>query len=418
MVVIRITPDSWPTETSWQLSMSGTLLASGLSTGATVPVCGIAGSSLNFTMIDSYGDGICCIGTTPGSYSVTLNGAQVASGAQFKYRDTTVFPLRWLAASSGTGGTTLTGRLNVPGGGVSTSGVLRLTTRLLTGGSGSSSTSTSVLYSCGGVGVSPSPSPSTTAAAPRPSDQPVEPLLGVAMATALPSEGPSTRMTTSALALSGASDSVVIAKTSATKVGGRDFSVGVSVRVKAWSSTPVLIADKDTSSAVAAGWALFLGRDSRVFATLADGTRAVQLASVRAIADGQWHAVVLVVARAGGTATLYVDGVQQQQTALGSLRPLSNSLTRISVGKDSRLAGPAHSLTFLKDVRLWDAALSAAEAAAVTAQCRGASVAQSKLVVHLPLLEGAGLLTSNAGRASGKATVSSVGLWQRAVCTV
>ena len=80
-VIVSITTDTYPEETSWTLkSINGSLIVSGDSLGDTVCVPG--GSCLIFEIRDSYGDGICC-NYGQGSYSVSLNGAVVASGGQF-----------------------------------------------------------------------------------------------------------------------------------------------------------------------------------------------------------------------------------------------------------------------------------------------------------------------------------------------
>lgn len=85
-VVVSITPDNYPSETSWTLTSGGTEIASGTTNSGTY--CVPDGQCLIFTINDAYGDGICC-GYGNGSYSVTLNGATVASGGSFAYAEST-----------------------------------------------------------------------------------------------------------------------------------------------------------------------------------------------------------------------------------------------------------------------------------------------------------------------------------------
>jgi Lysyl oxidase/Secretion system C-terminal sorting domain len=88
-VVVSIIPDTYPTETTWDLrDGSGNILASGGSVGQNV--CVLNTLCLRFTIYDSYGDGICC-GFGNGSYSVTYGGTLVASGGAFTNQEATDF---------------------------------------------------------------------------------------------------------------------------------------------------------------------------------------------------------------------------------------------------------------------------------------------------------------------------------------
>ena len=79
-VGITIVPDDYPGETSWNLYANGNEVANGNVIGSVV--CVDTGDCIRFDIHDSYGDGICC-GYGLGSYTITLNGVQVASGGQF-----------------------------------------------------------------------------------------------------------------------------------------------------------------------------------------------------------------------------------------------------------------------------------------------------------------------------------------------
>ena len=81
-VAIAIVPDDYPGETSWHLYENNIEVASGTINSANV--CVDANACIRFEILDSYGDGICC-SYGQGSYAVSLNGTQVASGGQFAF---------------------------------------------------------------------------------------------------------------------------------------------------------------------------------------------------------------------------------------------------------------------------------------------------------------------------------------------
>ena len=98
-VVITINLDNYPEETSWTITNSGgTTVASGGTYGSepdgstvTITEC-LADGCYDFTINDSYGDGICC-SYGNGSYTVTSGGATLASGGSFTFSETTNFCL-------------------------------------------------------------------------------------------------------------------------------------------------------------------------------------------------------------------------------------------------------------------------------------------------------------------------------------
>ncbi len=97
-VTVNILADDYPEETTWTITQGATVLASGdLSTTAaggssSTAVC-LAPGCYNFTILDSYGDGICCAYGN-GNYSVVNpSGQTVASGGQFTNSETTNFCL-------------------------------------------------------------------------------------------------------------------------------------------------------------------------------------------------------------------------------------------------------------------------------------------------------------------------------------
>ncbi len=96
-VVITINLDNYPEETSWTITNSGgQVVASGGTygsqpDGSTVQIteC-LDDGCYDFTINDSYGDGICCAYGT-GSYTVSVDGQTVASGGSFGSSETTNF---------------------------------------------------------------------------------------------------------------------------------------------------------------------------------------------------------------------------------------------------------------------------------------------------------------------------------------
>ncbi|MEL6659832.1 MAG: M12 family metallo-peptidase [Bacteroidota bacterium] len=98
-VTVTINLDNYPEETSWQITNSGgSVVASGGTygsqpDGSTVVIdeCLVDGC-YDFTIFDSYGDGICC-SYGNGSYTVTSGGSTLASGGAFGSSETTNFCL-------------------------------------------------------------------------------------------------------------------------------------------------------------------------------------------------------------------------------------------------------------------------------------------------------------------------------------
>lgn len=97
-VVVSITLDDWPNETTWSFvnnTTTNTVASGGSYPGqdfatVTANVCLEAGVCYDFTINDSYGDGICC-GYGNGSYSVNLlsDNSVLASGGAFGDFETT-----------------------------------------------------------------------------------------------------------------------------------------------------------------------------------------------------------------------------------------------------------------------------------------------------------------------------------------
>ncbi|MGH1384473.1 S8 family serine peptidase [Kordia sp.] len=108
-VSLSITFDNYPEETSWQITNSGgAVVASGgtyasQADGSTlnIDVGCLDDGCYDFTITDSYGDGICC-SYGNGSFTLTNNdtGATLASGGSFTTSDTTNFCLTATSTTS------------------------------------------------------------------------------------------------------------------------------------------------------------------------------------------------------------------------------------------------------------------------------------------------------------------------------
>ena len=95
-LLINITTDNYPSETSWELvNQSGVVVASinagDLTSNATNyswSICVNNNECYDFIIYDTYGDGICC-SYGNGSYTLTYGGIIVASGGAFSSSETT-----------------------------------------------------------------------------------------------------------------------------------------------------------------------------------------------------------------------------------------------------------------------------------------------------------------------------------------
>ena len=100
-LTLTITFDNYPEETSWTLVNSGgTTVASGGTYGSqadgstlVIPINDLVDDCYDFTILDSYGDGICC-SYGSGSYTLEVTGGSViASGGSFTSSEVTNFCL-------------------------------------------------------------------------------------------------------------------------------------------------------------------------------------------------------------------------------------------------------------------------------------------------------------------------------------
>lgn len=107
-VVVSITLDSYPTDTSWTIEDSnGNLIASNspyeesmAGTTQVQEVCDLSDGEYSFTIFDVYEDGICC-DWGEGSYNVTTkSGLTIATGGKFGAFERTLFSMPFTAEGS------------------------------------------------------------------------------------------------------------------------------------------------------------------------------------------------------------------------------------------------------------------------------------------------------------------------------
>lgn len=96
-VMVSITTDNYPDETTWELKnwVTGTVYATGgpyttANNTYTQNICVPNDATIGFTIYDVYQDGICC-GFGNGSYSVSAGSTTYASGGNFDAEETSLF---------------------------------------------------------------------------------------------------------------------------------------------------------------------------------------------------------------------------------------------------------------------------------------------------------------------------------------
>jgi hypothetical protein len=107
-VVVSVTLDSYPTDTTWTIEDSdGNTFASNTpyeesmaTTTQVDEVCDLSDGRYAFTIFDGYGDGVCC-SWGEGSYTLsTKGGLTIASGGEFKASETTSFSMPFAGDST------------------------------------------------------------------------------------------------------------------------------------------------------------------------------------------------------------------------------------------------------------------------------------------------------------------------------
>ena len=109
-VVVNVTLDTYPTDTTWKFEDSdGNTVASNTpyneymsATTQVEEVCDLSDGDYSFTIFDDYEDGICCSWGV-GSYTLsTKSGLRIASGGEFGASDKTSFSMPFAGYSAGT----------------------------------------------------------------------------------------------------------------------------------------------------------------------------------------------------------------------------------------------------------------------------------------------------------------------------
>lgn len=106
-VTFTLVTDNYPSETSWTLTKNGSTVASGsgysnANTTITEDYC-LTDGTYEFTINDSYGDGICC-SYGNGSYEFESSSGSLISGAQFTSSETKTFTIGSTGGGGGTSG--------------------------------------------------------------------------------------------------------------------------------------------------------------------------------------------------------------------------------------------------------------------------------------------------------------------------
>lgn len=97
-ILFNLVPDNYGSEITWSFTSpgGGTTYASGgpYTDGNSTPInesiCVTTGSQVVFTIMDSYGDGICCANGN-GSYTVSISGVTVATGGAYASSESATF---------------------------------------------------------------------------------------------------------------------------------------------------------------------------------------------------------------------------------------------------------------------------------------------------------------------------------------
>lgn len=98
LIQIELLTDDYGEETSWDIKDVNNNSNGVVNSGSTydsasiynIDFCIPADTCYEFTIYDSYGDGICCY-QGDGSYTVWVNGTNVTTGGDFGHNETTVF---------------------------------------------------------------------------------------------------------------------------------------------------------------------------------------------------------------------------------------------------------------------------------------------------------------------------------------
>ncbi len=158
------------------------------------------------------------------------------------------------------------------------------------------------------------------------------------------------------LVLNGIDESANIPASPAFDFGTQDFTIEFYVKTNA--TTLQTIISKGT--ATGAGYHISM-QSGFVSVAISDGiTPPVAFSGFEDLADGQWHHVAVVFARAGN-ATIYTDGFFDHDASITGVGSVTNA-DLVSVGSDVLTGAPSHYFSgYLDEMRIWNKALSVAE---------------------------------------------------------
>ncbi|MEJ3744205.1 sialidase family protein [Actinomycetes bacterium KLBMP 9797] len=182
-----------------------------------------------------------------------------------------------------------------------------------------------------------------------------------------------------ALGLDGTDDWAHVGYTHALNLGGGDFTAAAWIRYSLASRSQAILWAYGMGD-VSQLWLRAEPRSSRLRALVQTPNGAVSVNSAQSYADGAWHHVVL--RRAGGTVTLWVDGSQVAAAAApaGSVTAgHGGGIEGFAVGQ--RPDGANRFQGAIDEVRVWPRALSTDE----LAQVRASNTAVTGAVLRLPL---------------------------------
>lgn len=202
----------------------------------------------------------------------------------------------------------------------------------------------------------------------------------------------------------GVDDYIELADNTALRMGTAPFTVSCWVRQMAYTnqgSTWNCILSKGALQATSAGfWGFFIDNTNKVYwiVDVADGPHQLASNAASVVNDGTWHSIVGTRAT-DGTMKLYFDGVDQTEDTASSTENLNNTQA-FRVGNDTNNARDVKGL--IKDVRVWNLALTAAE---VTRVANGETVREGELVLKWKL---DGNATDSSGRGFNGTTSGAV----------
>ncbi|MBI5133949.1 MAG: LamG domain-containing protein [Candidatus Taylorbacteria bacterium] len=202
--------------------------------------------------------------------------------------------------------------------------------------------------------------------------------------------------------------------------GSLDFGASTDFTLSAWvkssdlSNTPFIIDKRRTFGGAASGYTLQLSSVGLPSLRIADGTNVASYGpSTGSYADGKWHHYV-VSAKRVGTTRFYVDGVEVATADISSIGNITRALDLYIGSKDLTSTNTLNGS--VDDVRIYNRAISAAEATGLYSSGQSSNLAATKtgLVGHWSMNEGSGTIVhdqSGNGRNGSLSNADSSTAW-------